>query len=62
MLFPVPYIDVVFGIGGIALAAMAGQRGARGLRIAGLIVSIIGTVIAFFYTLGVAMGTTASLI
>ncbi|MCL2532206.1 MAG: hypothetical protein FWE40_08645 [Oscillospiraceae bacterium] len=49
--FPTPFIDVVFGIGGIVLAIIAGSKGARGLRIAGLIVSILGTLVAIAWTL-----------
>ncbi|MCL2446419.1 MAG: hypothetical protein FWD06_06610 [Oscillospiraceae bacterium] len=49
---PVPFLDIAFGVAGIVMAAIAGSKGQRGLRIAGLIVSILGTVVAFFYTLG----------
>ena len=51
MVVLVPFLDVVFGVAGIALAAAAGSKGAKGLRTAGLIVSIIGTVLAIGYTL-----------
>lgn len=49
--FPTPFIDVIFGIGGIVLAVVAGSKGARGLRIAGLIVSILGTLVAIAWTM-----------
>ena len=53
MIIPIPVLDVIAGVVGIVLAAQARKTGVGGLAIAGLVVSIIGTVIAFFYTIGV---------
>ena len=47
---PVPVIDIIFGIVGVILAAVAMRSGVKGLAIAGLVVSIIGTFIAIGYT------------
>ena len=59
MTVPVPIIDVVFGVAGIVLANMAKKEGVGGIAKAAFIVSIIGTVIAVLYTIGVlALGVT----
>ena len=53
MTLPVPVIDILLGLTGIILAALAMRSGAKGLAIAGLIVSIVGTLFAIFYTIDV---------
>lgn len=53
MVIPVPVLDVIIGVLGIILSRMARKTGVGGLALAGFVVSIIGTVIAFFYTIGV---------
>ena len=53
MFLPVAVLDVVFGVAGIVLAVVAKKTGVKGLAIAGLVISIIGTVLAVSYTLTV---------
>ena len=48
---PVPVLDVIFGIAGIVLAGMAMNSRSKGLAIAGLVVSILGTLVAIAYTM-----------
>ena len=50
LVIPVPFLDVVMGVVGLVLAISARKEGAGGMGIAGLVLSIIGTVAAFFYT------------
>ena len=56
MIVPIPVIDVILGIMGIVLAALAMKSGVRGLAIAALIVSIIGTMVAISFTISVLAG------
>ena len=56
MIVPIPVIDVILGILGIVLAALAMKSGVRGLAIAALIVSIIGTMVAISFTISVLAG------
>ena len=51
MFLPVPVLDVILGIVGIVLASIAMKSGVKGLAIAGLVVSIVGTVFAIGYTI-----------
>jgi len=52
MLLPVAVIDVILGIAGIVLAVMAKKEGfTGGVQLAGFICSIVGTTLAFFYTI-----------
>jgi len=53
MVVPIPVIDVVAGVVGIVLANKAKQTGVQGLATAGLVCSIIGTIIAVLFTLSV---------
>ena len=53
MFIPIPVLDVILGIVGIVLAAVSMKSGVKGLAIAGLIVSIIGTIFAIGYTITV---------
>jgi len=54
MIVPIPVIDIIAGVVGICLAVSAKRDGySRGMRTAGFVVSIIGTVIAVGYTLSV---------
>lgn len=53
LVIPVPVLDVIAGVVGIVLAALARKSGVGGLAIAALVISIIGTVVAIFYTLAV---------
>jgi len=46
----VPVLDIILGIAGIILAAVAMRGQGKGMAIAGLIVSIIGIYHAFNYT------------
>jgi hypothetical protein len=57
MTIPVPYLDIAVGITGLVLYVLA-VRGGRtgGLATAGLILSIIGTVIAVTHTFFSATG------
>ena len=50
MFLPIPVVDVILGVAGIVLAALAMKSGSKGLAIAGLICSIIGTVLAISFT------------
>ena len=56
MTVPVAVVDVILGILGIVLAAIAMRSGVKGLAIAALIVSIIGTVVAISFTISVLTG------
>ena len=51
MFLPVPVLDVILGIIGIVFASVAMKSGVKGLAIAALVVSIVGTVIAIGYTI-----------
>ena len=64
MTLPVPVLDIILGIVGIILAAVAMRGQTKGLAIAGLVVSILGTFFALSYT-AVVLGwidTTALMI
>jgi len=50
---PVPVLDIIAGIVGIILAAVAMKNKAGGMAIAGLVVSILGTFAAISFTIGV---------
>ncbi|MCL2756056.1 MAG: hypothetical protein FWE45_03340 [Firmicutes bacterium] len=52
MTVPVPILDIILGVVGIILAVTSDKR-IGGLRTAALVVAIIGTVIAIFYTITV---------
>lgn len=57
MTIPIPVLDIILGIVGIVLAVVAKNDGYRGgLQTAGLVCSIIGTVIATIYTITVLSG------
>jgi len=47
---PVPILDILLGIGGLVLAILARNKGIKGLATAGLILSIIGIVVAVLFT------------
>ena len=52
MFLPIPFLDVAAGVTGLILAVKAKREGfSAGLRTAGLVLSIIGTIYAIFYTL-----------
>ena len=53
MFIPIPVLDMVAGIVGIVLAVQARKSGVGGLAIAGLVVSIIGTIWATIFTITV---------
>ena len=53
MFLPIPVLDVLLGVAGLVLAVLALKSGSRGLAIAGLICSIIGTLFAISFTLEV---------
>ena len=54
MTVPIPVVDIIMGVAGIFLAMIAKNQGYRGgLQTAGFVCSIIGTVIAVIYTVGV---------
>lgn len=56
MTIPVPVLDVILGIAGIVLYSKSKKAGySGGLAVAGLVVSIIGTIVATIYTLGVLL-------
>jgi hypothetical protein len=59
MMFPIPVIDLGMGITGICLACSARKISPDGLSMAGLVCSIIGTVMSFFYTIFVVFFATA---
>jgi len=49
---PIPFLDLIAGIIGLVFASMAKKEGfSGGLRTAGFVLSIVGTIYAFFYTL-----------
>jgi len=50
MTLPIPIADVALGIIGLVFAIIAKKEGAGGLATAGLVLSIIGTVVAAMYT------------
>jgi len=51
MVLPVPVLDLAVGVTGIVLAILAKKNGfTGGLRTAGFVLSIIGSIAAFFYT------------
>ncbi|MDR3012367.1 MAG: hypothetical protein LBU70_04070 [Chitinispirillales bacterium] len=52
MIFPIPVLDIIFGITGIVLSCNAKKQGYNDtLQIASLVCSIIGTVMAITYTI-----------
>jgi len=51
MIVPIPVLDIVAGVIGIVLANKAKETGVQGLATAGLVCSIIGTIIAILFTL-----------
>jgi len=52
MVVPIPILDIIMGVVGLALASMAGNEGYRGgIRTGGLVCSIIGTVWAVIFTI-----------
>lgn len=52
IVLPVPFLDLACGIVGLVMAYKSKQEGyITGLRTAGFVLSIIGTVFAAFYTL-----------
>jgi len=51
MFVPIPVLDVILGALGIVLASIAMAKGVRGLAIAGLVVSIVGLLIAISFTM-----------
>ena len=53
MFLPIPVVDVMLGVAGIVLSIIALNSGSKGLAIAGLICSIIGTLLAISFTLDV---------
>ena len=53
LIVPVAVIDVILGVAGICLGWMARQSGVGGLATAGMVVSIIGTMVAISFTLSV---------
>jgi len=52
LFLPIPFLDVAFGVAGIVLSALAMRSGIRALAVAGMVLSIMGTQEAFFFTLG----------
>jgi len=51
LLLPVPFLDLIFGIIALVLAITARKKGNRsGLSTGALVMAIIGTIAAFFYT------------
>ena len=57
MTLPVPVIDVIFGVLGLIFAIVAKRNGHRGgMSTAGLVLSIIGTVWAIWFTVSVFAG------
>ena len=53
---PVPVVDIIAGIAGIILALASKREGVKGLAIAALVVSIIGTLVAISFTADVFFG------
>ena len=49
---PIAVLDVILGISGIVLAALAMRSGVRALAVAGMVLSIMGTEEAIFFTIG----------
>ena len=54
VMFPLPFIGVILGIVGLVLASTAKREGyIGGVRTAGFVISIIGTIAAVSYTIGI---------
>ena len=53
LIIPIPVIDIILGILGAIFAGIAMAKGVKGLAIAALVISIIGTIVALFFNLGV---------
>lgn len=51
MIIPIPVVNIIVGLLGMVLSRMSHKTGVGGLAIGGLVVSIVGTVFAFFYTI-----------
>ena len=52
MVLPIPFLDLAAGIVGLVLAGKARQEGCNsGMRTAGFVVSLIGTIYAALFTL-----------
>ena len=52
IVLPIPFLDLICGVAGLILASMAKQEGyTEGLRTAGFVLSIIGTVFSAFHAL-----------
>ena len=51
LIVPIPVLDVIAGIVGLFLAGIAIKHKAGGIAIAGLVLSIVGTINAIFFTL-----------
>jgi len=51
MYAPIPIIDVILGVVGIVLAGLAMRGGVSGLSVAGMVLSIVGTDRAFYFTI-----------
>ncbi|MCL2856518.1 MAG: hypothetical protein FWE19_02170 [Oscillospiraceae bacterium] len=49
---PVAVLDVVLGVAGIVLASLALRSGVKALAVAGMVLSIMGTYEAIFFTAG----------
>jgi len=57
MVLPIPVIDVIIGVLGLIFAIVAKRSGHRGgMSTAGLVLSIIGTVWALWFTLSIFAG------
>jgi len=58
---PIPFLDLACGIVGLVLASSAKKEGfTGGLRTAGFVLSIIGTIWGALYTLGWIIGGAAA--
>lgn len=52
IVMPIPFLDLICGVIGLVLASMAKREGyTEGLRTAGFVLSIIGTVLSGFHAL-----------
>jgi len=53
MTLPIPVLDIILGVLGLIFASVAPSQGCRGgIQTAGLVLSILGTLVAIGYTMG----------
>lgn len=56
MTIPIPVLDVIMGVVGLALAGIALNKKTGGVAVVGLVLSIIGTLVAISFTISTLSG------